>query len=102
MLGCRTEEDCPPDHYCNGYKCVARLGKVLLESFTIQSLSCTGCNEETEGLRLSLVGERSREFNSGYTCTTSDLVPLSVFRSRFSGGLARFDGSTAEHDGRLS
>merc|ERR1711936_925827 len=97
IVGCRTEEDCQSDQSCAQYKCIPKAGKVLLESFTIHTLSCTGCSGEKEGVKLNLVGERSGEFPSGYTCSSSDLVPLNHKNSDdfFSGGLATFDGSTA-------
>ena len=70
-------------------------GKVLVESLTIKTVSCTGCSEQSEGVKLSLLGERTAEFSSGYPCSTSAQVPLNHQDVLdFSAGLARFAGSS--------
>ena len=69
---------------------------MLLESFTIKTLSCTGCSQQSEGVKLSLLGERTLEFNKGYTCNSSVETALDHkdVEDFGSGGLAKFDGSS--------
>merc|ERR1740137_395314 len=93
--GCAGDEDCPTGHSCLSNKCRVVAGKVLVESLTIKTVSCTGCSEQSEGVKLSLLGERTAEFSSGYPCSTSAQVPLNHQDVLdFSAGLARFAGSS--------
>ena len=71
-------------------------GKVLLESLTIKTLSCTGCSQQSEGVKLSLLGERTVEFKNGYTCNSSVETALDHkdVEDFGSGGLAKFDGAS--------
>ena len=70
---------------------------MLLESFTVKTLSCTGCSQESEGVKLTLQGERTGEFSSGIPCNTSTELPLDHqnVEDFGAGGVARFDGSSA-------
>ena len=71
-------------------------GKVLLGSFTIRTLSCTGCTQQSEGVKLSLRGQRNAEFSSGFPCSSSATIPLNHQNKEDFGnqGVARFDGSS--------
>ena len=94
--GCDTDDDCPSGYSCSLRKCRIGPGKVLLESFTVKTLNCTGCSQENEGIKVTLQGERTGEFSSGNPCNTSAELPLDHqnvedFRA---GGVARFDGSS--------
>ena len=76
-LGCRTDSDCKDGDFCSGEgKCEVPSGKVLLESFSIKTESCTGCSERTEGVKLTLIGEKRPGFLDGVPCSSSDSVPL--------------------------
>merc|ERR1711892_1032550 len=95
---CQDDDDCQSGHSCDRTgKCKVVAGKVLLESFTIKTLSCTDCSSEREGVKLILQGERTGEFSSGIPCNTSDEFPLNHqgVEDFGTGGLARFDGSSA-------
>ena len=103
FAGCITDADCPNGHSCSLSKCRVAAGKVLLGSFTIKTESCTGCSQDNEGVQLTLQGERTVQFNTGYPCTTSDLNPLdhSEVDDFGSGGVARFDGSSVVEQGMM-
>ena len=49
---------------------------MLLESLTIKTLSCTGCSQNSEGVKLSLQGESTLEFIKGYPCNSSVEIAL--------------------------
>ena len=73
-------------------------GKVLLQSFSIETESCTGCSEESEGVKLELIGEKRPGFLDGFPCTSSSSLPLNHagdddFQS---GSVAFFDGHSEE------
>ena len=95
-VGCEADQDCPSGQSCSLKKCRVPSGKVLLDSFTIKTLSCTGCSQSSEGVMLSLKGQRTVEFTDGYTCESSVGIPLDHkdVEDFGSGGLARFDGSS--------
>ena len=97
MAGCDTNDDCPSGHSCSLRKCRVGPGKVLLESVTVKTLSCTDCSQESEGFKLTLQGERTGEFSSGVPCNTSAELPLDHqnVEDFGAGGVARFDGSSA-------
>merc|ERR1740137_298101 len=94
--GCDTADDCSPGFSCSQRKCRVTAGKVLLGSFTIRTLSCTGCTEQSEGVKLSLRGQRNAEFSSGLPCSSSASIPLNHQNAEDFGnqGVARFDGSS--------
>jgi len=101
--GCNQDEDCPSGFSCSQRKCRVAAGKVLLGSFTIKTESCTGCSENTEGVLLTLQGERTVDFESGYPCNTAPRIPLNHadvddFKS---GGVARFDGTSANEQSMM-
>ena len=103
FAGCTTDDDCPSGHSCSLRKCRVAAGKVLLGSFTINTESCTGCSQQNEGVKLTLQGERTVEFNTGYPCTTSAQNPLDHPEADDfgSGGVARFDGSSGVEQGMM-
>jgi hypothetical protein len=92
--GCEADQDCPSGQSCLLNKCRVASGKVLLDSFTIKTLSCTGCSQESEGVTLTLQGERTVDFKDGYTCTSSAGIDHKDVEDFVTGGLARFDGSS--------
>jgi len=97
--GCRTTSDCKDGDFCNNEgKCQVPSGKVLLQSFSIETESCTGCSEESEGVKLELIGEKRPGFLNGFPCTSSSSLPLNHagdddFQS---GSVAFFDGHSEE------
>ena len=103
FAGCTTDDDCPSGHSCSLRKCRVAAGKVLLGSFTINTESCTGCSQQNEGVKLTLQGERTVEFNTGYPCTTSAQNPLDHPEADDfgSGGVTRFDGSSGVEQGMM-
>ena len=87
--------DCHTGFRCSGGKCKATAGKVLLESFTIKTLSCEECSEENEGVTLELQGMRTGDFPSGFPCSSNTLNHVGVEDFINTAGYSRFDGSTA-------
>ena len=74
---CEREQDCSPGYTCalEEGRCRARPGKVLVRSITVRTATCTGCS--TEGVTISLEGERIGDANGGLPapvpCTTKVL-----------------------------
>jgi len=97
--GCRTTSDCKDGNFCNHEgKCQVPSGKVLLQSFSIETESCIGCSEQSEGVQLKLIGEKRPGFLNGVPCSTSARIPLNhLGEDDFqSGGVSFFDGHSEE------
>jgi len=88
--GCATTDNCPSGYTCNQHHCEAKPGKVLLNSITIKTDSCTGCT--SEGVTAILYGEKVPDFPEGLPCETNvlDRAGSTEFGA---GGSAKFDGT---------
>jgi len=112
--GCEADSDCPTNEYCynesceecatnnhchDGYwcragKCKARSGKVLLESITIKTDTCTDCTGQ-EGVEVKLLGEKIAGFSDGVPCDTSVLDHPGQ-QDFVTGRVATFDGEVEQ------
>jgi len=88
--GCVTTANCPSGYNCQAHHCEANQGKILINSITIRTESCTGCT--TEGVIANLVGEKSPTFPTGISCTTNKL-DRDGSTEFGAGGSANFDGT---------
>jgi len=88
--GCVATANCPSGYTCNQHHCEAKPGKVLLNSITIKTDSCTGCS--TEGVSANLLGEAVPGYTDGVPCNTGtlDREGSTEFGA---GGSANFDGT---------
>ena len=86
-----SEEKCNPNKECYCYR--YNQGKVLLNSITVQTK--VGCSDDcsSEGVVVSLRGERNLHYPKGLPCSTRVLDHQSTIDFDGSkGGRARFDG----------
>ena len=91
-------DDCERGEMCSLGRCRPTSGKVLLNSVTIKTESCTGCSQESEGVVVRLVGQRDKENPNGYKCTTAPLNHQDQEDFTGGGGVARFSGDTREEE----
>jgi len=90
VKGCLTDNNCPEDYECFNGTCRHGPGKVLLHSINIKTESCEGCSQDSEGVRLKLMGEVVGEALHGYPCSTNILDTELVTDYR-PGSVASFD-----------
>jgi len=84
LPGCVTDSNCPASYTCSDHICQASPGSVLVDSITVRTQSCSGCDASNEGIALTLKGQVSVGFLDGLPCTANNLDH---------DGLTDYDGS---------
>jgi len=94
LPGCLDSSNCPASYTCNNHICEASPGSVLINSITVKTKSCDGCDASNEGISLTLLGQQTVGFVDGLPCTASNLDHSAI--TDFAGGDARFGGAADE------
>jgi len=73
LPGCVTTDNCPASYTCSNHVCHAGPGSVLVNSITVKTKSCSGCDSSNEGVSVTLKGQISVGFEDGLPCTANTL-----------------------------
>jgi len=71
LPGCVTTDNCPASYTCSNNVCQASPGSVLINSITVKTKSCSGCDGSAEGLTVTLKGQISVGYENGLPCTAN-------------------------------
>jgi len=90
LPGCVTNANCPATYTCSNHVCSPTPGSVLINSITVKTKSCTGCDPNNEGVSLNLRGQVAVGALDGIPCTAKNLDHTGV--TDYDSGDAKFGG----------